>query len=187
MIQTFLLDLMIISLLIGAIGFCWKLNGRLNTLKEVNFNLQPALQSLSQYVSKLSETLFQVREEMNQTKEILKNDVPKAQNLKLDIEMLTEYCESAHKRLEGLIHEARHTQSELDETFKIVSKTFPKNFKETVENSMTSIDFDELKNHSMQDIEEWNGTLILPQKIEPNVSKEWHIDESILKSIGNIH
>ncbi|CAO5674256.1 MAG: hypothetical protein HEEMFOPI_00027 [Holosporales bacterium] len=187
MLHTLLMDSMIILLLIGAIGFCWKLNGRLNSLKEINFNLQPALQALSQYVTKMSDSLGQMRQEMRQTKEILQNDVPKAQHLKIDLEMMLQYCETAHQKIETLIAEAKTTQSELDQTFKVVSKTFPKSFKETVENSSTSVDFDALRNQSMNSLEEWNGVLVLPQKIEPNVGKEWYIDETILKNMGNIH
>ncbi|MBP9753240.1 MAG: hypothetical protein KBD31_05505 [Proteobacteria bacterium] len=187
MIHTLLMDSMIILLLIGAISYCWKLNGRLNSLKEINFNLQPALQALNQYVTKMSDSLGQMRQEMRQTKEILQNDVPKAQHLKMDLEMMLQYCETAHQKLETLIEESRHTQADLDQTFQVVAKTFPKNFKETIQNSSTSIDFDMLKSQSMNNLEEWNGSLVLPQKIEPNTGKEWYIDEQIIKNMGNLH
>lgn len=185
--QTLFLDLIMILLLGVAIAFCWQLNGKMTSLKDIHLKVLPALKSIHEYVTQFSQNLDLFKAQMKQTKDLLGTQTPKVKAMKEDIELLLEYSEAAIKRLETLVEESRVAKIELDETLLIVQKTYPKNFKEILENADISVDFDALKKQEINNLTTINGQIILPQKIEPKqVVQEFNIDRSILEKMENI-
>lgn len=181
MIPTFLLDSVMILLLIFAVAFCWRLNHRLTSLKSMGLNLTPALQGFNRLVEKLGEILHQVKVQTLSTKQVLEKDLPQAQSVKEDLEILLEYCEAASKRLEGLIEKAKLSETELDEVFVRVQSAVPKNFKQTLDKSEIRVDFDELKNVKVQQVD------IIPQEILPRSKcKGIYIDSKLQDAFGDL-
>lgn len=185
--QTLILDFIMILLLGVAIAFCWQLNGKLTSLKDIHLKITPALKNFHEYVTQFSQNLDVFKQQMKQTKDVLGTETPKVKAMKEDLELILEYSESAIKRLETLVVEARSAKTELDDTLLVVQKTYPKNFKEILENSDLCVDFDALKKQEMKNISMVNGQVIVPQKVEPSYKDlDFHIDQSILKRMENI-
>ncbi|CAO5681939.1 MAG: hypothetical protein NEHIOOID_01358 [Holosporales bacterium] len=175
-------------LLLGvAIAFCWQLNGKLTSLKDIHLKVLPALKSIHEYVTQFSQNLDVFKVQMKQTKDLLGTQAPKVKAMKEDIELILEYSESAIKRLETLVEESRIAKKELDETLQIVQKTYPKNFKDILDNADLSVDFDALKRQEIKNLTTINGHVILPQKVTQKQSvQEFNIDQSILAQLENI-
>ncbi|MDP2193956.1 MAG: DUF6468 domain-containing protein [Alphaproteobacteria bacterium] len=185
MIQTFLLDSIMILLLLCAIGFCWRLNIRLNSLKKISSAVAPAIKGFNDIVERVTHGIEQLKQQNQQTRELLSNQVPKAQNLKQDLELLLDYAESATDRLEKMIQEMRQTEHDVKNTFSLIHKTLPKNFHQTLQNSEIELDFDELKKLKMTEVISQEEPIGYPHKIKENENK-LNIDEKLTKSLKNL-
>ncbi|HCU06942.1 MAG TPA: hypothetical protein DIC42_05130 [Holosporales bacterium] len=185
MIQTFLLDSIMILLLFCAIGFCWRLNIRLNSLKNISASVTPAIHGFNSIVEKVTLGIQQLKEQTQKTKSLLTTDVPKAQNLKEDLELLLEYAENSSNRLERLVEEAHQTESEIKNIFAALHKVLPKTFHETLKNSEICVDFDELMTKKISDITPASQKTEIPRKFSP-ASNGLMVSNSIVKNMKNL-
>jgi len=185
MIETFLLDSIMILLLFCAIGFCWRLNIRLNSLKNISASVTPAIQVFNSIVEKVSLGIQQMKEQTQKTKTLLTTDVPKAQNLKEDLELLLEYAETSTNRLERLIEEAHQTETEIKTVFDSLHRALPKNFHETLKNSEISVDFDALMSKNMTDITPSPSQMNIPHRLT-SMPKGLPVSDSIMKNMKNL-
>lgn len=185
MIETFLLDSIMILLLFCAIGFCWRLNIRLNSLKNISTNVTPAIHGFNSIVEKVTLGIQQLKEQTQKTKNLLTTDVPKAQTLKEDLELLLEYAENSSKRLERLIEDAHQTESEIKDVFYSLHKVLPKNFRDTLKNSEISVDFDELMAKNMSDITSSSSQVDIPHRISA-APKGLPVKDAIVKNMKNL-
>jgi regulator of replication initiation timing len=185
MIETFLLDSIMILLLFCAIGFCWRLNIRLNSLKNISSSVTPAIHGFNNIVEKVTLGIQQLKEQTQKTKSLLTTEVPKAQNLKDDLELLLEYAENSSKRLERLVQDAHQTESEIKNIFESLHKVLPKNFHDTLKNSETCVDFDELMAKKISDISPTSHKIEIPLKFS-TVSKGLIVNDSIIQNMKNL-
>lgn len=185
MIQTFLLDSMMILLLLCTIGFCWKLNIRLNSLKKISSAAAPTIKGFNDIVERVTHGIEKLKQQNQQTRELLAHQVPQAQNVKQDLELLLDYAESATDRLEKMIQEMRKTEHDVKNTFSLIHKTLPKNFHQTLQHSEIELDFDELKKLKMNDVVSQEEPIGYPHKIKNNEIK-LNIDEKLTKNFKNL-
>lgn len=185
MIETFLLDSIMILLLFCAIGFCWRLNIRLNSLKNISANVTPAIHGFNSIVEKVTLGIQQLKDQTQKTKILLTTDVPKAQNLKEDLELLLEYAENSSNRLERLVEQAYQTESEIKSVFESLHKVLPKNFHDTLKNSEITVDFEELMTKNMSDITPSSPQVDIPHRIS-TASKGLPVNDSIIKNMKNL-
>jgi hypothetical protein len=195
MLQAFLIDIVMIVLLILAIAFCWNLNNRMNNVKEMGKDILPSVKTLSGVISKISEHLDLLKSHTKKAEGLLTQDIPVAKQLKDDLEILLEYSESSAKNLEILIDKAKQTEIDLREIHEIVVRSFPKNFKDSLQQNNITIDFDEMKKLKVADLKNFeNGAydalseLVIPMRIEEILeeSSEFPVDESLRIAVGDL-
>ena len=188
--QTFIMDLMIIFFLGFVIFYCWQLNGKFTSLKEMNMNLGPSLKTLAEFTNKFSSHLGQFKEQMKEARTVLKEDLPKVESVKEDLELVLEFCENATKRLETLIEDAKKSQHDLDETFLAIKRVLPKNFHEIMQDQKLAVDFDALKEDTMLNIPKYKGAYMVPQKLDgaaPLPEDDLFIDDHYKTRFENLH
>lgn len=196
MIQTFLLDTAMILLLGMAIIFCWRLNGRMNSMKIMGRDILPAVEKLSGFITGITDQIDVLRAQSRKTQSMLSNDIPKAKALKEDLDVVLEYSENSSRNLETLIEQAKKTEIELREIHEIISKTFPRNFRDSLVEGDIKIDFDEMKRLRVNELQEYEdggddalSQIIIPMKVDAMVNSnyEYRIDDNIRAAIGDLH
>jgi hypothetical protein len=186
--QTLILDIVIFFSLICAIYFCWSLNKKLHILKKLNFEITPALQALTQVSDHISKSMGKISEQMQPMKIIFGKEIPKAQGLKEDLEILLEYCESTTKQLESVMKESKQTRKDLDDILQLVAKALPRDMQNSLKNSSISVDFEVLKSGKINDILRNEKDLVIPHKIDPVKKIDmFQFDDSFLENMKDLH
>ena len=186
--DTLFLDFVIISSLVCAIYFCWRLNKKLYLLKDLQLNIQPMLENLSTLADKLSLGMNKISGQMVNIKGIFDKEMPKTKGLKEDIELLLEYCESSTKRLETLIKQSQETKKELYDVLDVIAKALPKDMQENLKSSTISVDFEALRNEKIKDVMQNDKKQIIPHKIEKMQHvDEIQLDETLLKNMKDVY
>ena len=108
--QSIILDITIIGLLIGVMGYSWYLSRKLKLIKGVSSELAPILQNLSQVVSQVSINIDQLRRTSLDVKESLDKQLPKASALKDDLAFLMEHGDKLGDRLDRQFDLIRNAQ-----------------------------------------------------------------------------
>ncbi len=117
--KTIFFDLVMISLLIGAIIFCYRLNNRIKTLREMGTELSPFMNNLSNYLGRISQSVDKLKQISDLGNKSLNENIPIAINLKDDFDLLLEYSDKMANRLDELIAKARDVDQKLQQTLRI--------------------------------------------------------------------
>lgn len=186
--ETLILDIVIFLSLVCAIYFCWSLNKKLHFLKKLNFEITPALQALTQISDLISKNMAKISDQMQPMRNIFGKEIPKAQGLKEDLEILLEYCESTTKQLESVIKESKQTKKDLDNVLQLVAKALPRDMQNNLKNSSISVDFEVLKSGKIHDILRHEKDMVIPHKIDSTKKIDvFQFDEEFMKHMKDIH
>jgi hypothetical protein len=118
-----LFDILMIGLLVVAIIFCYRLNVRLNTMKEMGTELSPFMKYMSDYLGQISQSIDKLKQVADVSKQGLNENIPLAINLKDDFDLLLEHSEKMLKRLDEVIDKARAVDQRLQQTMRIVESS----------------------------------------------------------------
>lgn len=186
--QTLILDIVIFLSLICTIYFCWSLNKKLHILKKLNFEITPALQALNKVNDHISKSIGKISDQMQPMRSIFGKEVPKAQGLKEEIEILLEYCESTTKQLESIMKESKQTKKDLDDILQLIAKALPRDMQNNLKNASISVDFEVLKSGKINDILRNEKDMVIPHKIDPVKKIDmFQFDPSFLENMKDLH
>jgi hypothetical protein len=186
--ETLILDIVIFLSLVCAIYFCWSLNKKLHFLKKLNFEITPALEALTKVSEHISKNMAKISDQMVSMRNIFGKEIPKAQGLKEDLEILLEYCESTTKQLESVMKDSKQTKKELDDILQLVAKALPRDMQNNLKNSSISVDFEILKSGKINDILRHEKDMVIPHKIDSTKKIEmFQFDEEFTKNMKDLH
>lgn len=117
--MSYLTDGLIVSLLIMAILFCWRLNRRLQHMREMSEDLSPFMKNLAIYVTNISTSIDKLKQVAQIGEQSLSTHIPKATLLKDDFDILLEHSEKIANRLDEVIEKARQMDHQLHHTLQI--------------------------------------------------------------------
>ncbi|MCX7338817.1 MAG: hypothetical protein NTX76_06035 [Alphaproteobacteria bacterium] len=120
--NNILIDGFMIVLLLMAIVFCWRLNKRLQGMKQIGGDLQPFLRHFSTYIGKISQQIDTLREAADQGHNGLSEKIPRAASLKDDLDILLEHSEKISTRLDILIGKAQQIEKRLHQTVELATR-----------------------------------------------------------------
>lgn len=131
-------DVGIVFLLITALGFCWKLSDKLQSLKGVTNALMPSIVQLSQVLQKASNSVGYLKEATDKSNEGIANYLPHAQNVSSELGLLIEHADRLSYRLDDLINKADGIEKDLRQTVLVCMRQIENNKKQTSEVSKVS-------------------------------------------------
>jgi hypothetical protein len=110
------LDVGIVFLLIIAIGFCYRLSDRLQSIKGLTSNLTPTIERLSQVLNSASQSIGILKQVTDAGQKGLTAYIPNAQALNTDLLLLIEHADRLSYRLDELIEKASSVEKDLRQT-----------------------------------------------------------------------
>lgn len=116
---SFIFDLFLVSLLFIAIVFCFKLNARLKSMRQMGEELSPFMKNVAGYIGQISQTIDRLKAISDTSNQGLNDQIPLAVNLKDDLDILLEYSDKMAKRLDEVIDKARSIDVKLQETLRL--------------------------------------------------------------------
>lgn len=126
--NLFLMDAMMVGLLIMAIAFCWRLNGRLQNIRDMGKEIRPFLSGLGSYMTQISQYIEKLRETSEATHKGLGQQLPQAIQLKDDFDFMLDHGEQLAQRLEKILERAHVTERQLNEIVQRTQRHKPENF-----------------------------------------------------------
>lgn len=112
MTQT-IIDVIVMLGVTSALGFIVYFGRKLNTLKRMSRNINPSLQSFSNYLEEAEKNITTFQSIIENGQKSLGETVPKAQVLKEEFNVLLEHSEKIAKRLDNIILTAQETEKNL--------------------------------------------------------------------------
>ncbi len=110
------LDVGIVFLLIIAIGFCYRLSDRLQSLKGITSALSPSLEKLSQVLNGAGNSIGFLKQATETSRKSLDTYIPNAQALSDDLLLLIEHADRISYRLDDLLVKASGIEKDLRQT-----------------------------------------------------------------------
>lgn len=186
--QNVLLDLIIIASLMCAIYFCWRLNNRLHVLKDLQLDVTPAINVFNKVSDEITQKIKNLQNQLQHIRQFFGQEVPKAQTLKDDLELLLEYCEVATKNLEKTLQESKQVKKELDDILVLIAKALPKDMQENLKKSSITVDFEALRDGNLKNLFENGYDVVIPHKMEASEKiEEFYIDQTYLNGMKDLH
>jgi hypothetical protein len=112
-------DIIMVGLLVAAIIFCWRLNGRLKTMRQMGAELSPFMKNMTNYLSQISQSIDKLKQVADLGNHGLNEHIPVAISLKDDFDILLEYSDKMARRLDEVIEKAREVDQRLQQTIHI--------------------------------------------------------------------
>ncbi|MDP4725472.1 MAG: hypothetical protein NWS47_04205 [Alphaproteobacteria bacterium] len=109
-------DLLLAGLLVAAIVFCWRLNGRLKTMRQMGAELSPFMKNMTSYLGQISQSIDKLKQVADLGNQGLNEHIPVAISLKDDFDILLEYSDKMARRLDEVIEKAREIDQRLQKT-----------------------------------------------------------------------
>ena len=125
-------DVGIVFLLITALGFCWKLSDKLQSLKGITNTLMPSVVQLSQVLQKASNSVGYLKEATDKSKDSIANYLPNAQNVSDELGLLIEHADRLSYRLDDLINKADSIEKDLRQTVLVCMRQIEHSQKQNV-------------------------------------------------------
>jgi hypothetical protein len=112
-------DVLMVGLLIAAIIFCWRLNGRLKAMRQMGAELSPFMKNMTSCLSQISQSIDKLKQVADLGNQGLNEHIPVAISLKDDFDILLEYSDKMARRLDEVIAKAREVDQRLQQTMHI--------------------------------------------------------------------
>ena len=122
--SNLLLDGFMLVLLFMAIVFCWRLNKRLQNMRQMGAQMAPFMKSFSGYVNQISQDIETLRQTAEVSHKDLGEKIPQALSLKDDFDILLEHSEKIAARLDQIIEKAQLTEQHLQQTVQTATKGY---------------------------------------------------------------
>jgi hypothetical protein len=135
--SMFLMDAMMVGLLIMAIAFCWRLNGRLQNMREMGQEIKPFLKGLGSYITQIAQYIDKLKETSEAAHKNLGNQLPQAIKIKDDFDFMLDHGEQLADRLEKILERAHSAERQLNEIVQRTQRSRPENFTQTVREKNT--------------------------------------------------
>jgi hypothetical protein len=132
-------DVGIVFLLITALGFCWKLSDKLQSLKGVTNTLMPSVVQLSQVLQKAANSVGYLKEATDKSNEGIANYLPHAQNISSELGLLIEHADRLSYRLDDLINKADSIEKDLRQTVLVCMRQIEHNKKQNNESEKVAV------------------------------------------------
>lgn len=117
---NFVFDVFLAALLVAAIVFCWRLNGRIKSMRQMGAELSPFMKNMTSYLNQISQSIDKLKQVADLGNQGLNEHIPVAINLKDDFDILLEYSDKMARRLDEVIEKAREMDQQLQKTMHIV-------------------------------------------------------------------
>ena len=112
-------DVLIAVLLVMAIVFCLRLNGRLKSMRQMGAELTPFMKNMSGYLGQISQSIDKLKQVADLGNQGLNEHIPVAINLKDDFDLLLEHSDKMARRLDEVIEKAREMEQRLQQTVRV--------------------------------------------------------------------
>lgn len=112
-------DVLMAGLLVAAIIFCWRLNGRLKTMRQMGAELSPFMKNMTNCLGQISQSIDKLKQVADLGNQGLNEHIPIAISLKDDFDILLEYSDKMARRLDEVIEKAREIDQQLQKTMHI--------------------------------------------------------------------
>jgi hypothetical protein len=122
--SNLLLDGLMLILLFMAILFCWRLNKRLQGMRQMGAQMAPFMKNFSGYVSQISQNINTLKHAAEISQKDLGESIPKALALKDDFDILLEHSEKIAARLDQIIEKAQLIEKNLEQTVQTAIKGY---------------------------------------------------------------
>jgi hypothetical protein len=122
--SNLLLDAFMLVLLFMAILFCWRLNKRLQGMRQMGAQMAPFMKNFSGYVNQISKDIETLKETAEISHKDLSEKIPQALSLKDDFDILLEHSEKIAARLDQIIEKAQIAEQHLQQTVQTVTKGY---------------------------------------------------------------
>jgi hypothetical protein len=109
----------LVGLLIVAIIFCWRLNTRLQAMRQMGTELSPFMKSMSGCLGQISQSIDKLKQVADLGNQGLNENIPVAINLKDDFDLLLDYSDKMARRLDEVIERAREMDQQLQQTLRV--------------------------------------------------------------------
>jgi hypothetical protein len=109
------MDSLVVMLLIMAIVFCWRLNGRVQNMKQVGQEFKPFVKNLSSYLSQITGQIDKLRETTEVSHKTLGQQLPQGMRLKDDFDVMLDHGEKLAQRLDDVLEKAYRVERQLNE------------------------------------------------------------------------
>lgn len=116
-VSRLILEIVLCAVLLTAIVFFWRVSQRLDSVQKIGGTLSPFLKMMSQFVQNISQSLRELKNIVAMNEDTLTEKIPKATELRDDLEVLLEHGEKLAKRLDHILGEAQHVERSLKEIF----------------------------------------------------------------------
>lgn len=118
--MNFVFDVFLVVLLVAAIVFCWRLNGRIQSMRQMGAELSPFMKNMTSYLSQITQSIDKLKQVADLGNQGLNEHIPVAINLKDDFDILLEYSDKMARRLDEAIEKAREMDQQLQKTMHVV-------------------------------------------------------------------
>lgn len=129
------IDVGIVFLLIAALGFCWRLSDKMQSLKSITNLLTPSINNLSQVLQRASNSVEYLKDATDKSKAGINTYLPKAQDISEDLKLLIEHADRLSYRLDELINKADSAEKDLRQSVLLCIRQIESKQKEQVESS----------------------------------------------------
>ena len=110
------LDVGIIFLLMIAVGFCYRLSDRLQSLKGFTTVLAPSIERLTQVLNGANQAIGYLKQATETSQKGIETYIPNAQAISEDVVLLIEHADRISYRLDDLIVKAGEIEKNLRQT-----------------------------------------------------------------------
>lgn len=131
--SMFLMDAMMVGLLIMAIAFCWRLNGRLQNMRDMGQEIKPFLKGLGSYITQIAHYIEKLQHTSEAAHKNLGNQLPQAMKIKDDFDFMLDHGEQLADRLEKILENAHAAERQLNEIMQRTHRSRPENFSQTLQ------------------------------------------------------
>lgn len=110
------LDVGLIFLLMIAVGFCYRLSDRLQSLKGFTTVLAPSIERLTQVLNGANQAIGYLKQATETSQKGIETYIPNAQAISEDVVLLIEHADRISYRLDDLIVKAGEIEKNLRQT-----------------------------------------------------------------------
>lgn len=128
------MDVLVVALLMMAILFCWRLNGRIQNMKQVGQEFKPFIKNLSSYLTQITGQIDKLREATDISHKTLGQQLPKGMRLKDDFDVIFDHGEKLAQRLDSVLEKAYRVERQLNEILYRSAKEPTQSFSKEVQN-----------------------------------------------------
>ena len=162
-----IIEIGIVSLLVIALGFCWRIHKRLMAFRNVQSQIEPSYEKFTGLLGQINKYIEVLKITSDNTSENLQKHIPQGKVLKDDLDILIDHSNRVAKRLDSLIDQAIQAETQLKKTVNITQLRYEEALKTSQSNKVVAQKYESSTPHNQQSeaLETTNGNAPKPSEV----------------------